>query len=66
MKITAWFIVEYQGFSASVQVVPWHKKSTFIIKKTSLSRGYCNTAVKELQLEQKMLPPETVAASVKL
>ena len=35
MRITAWFIVEYQGFSASVQVLPWHTNSIFIIVQNS-------------------------------
>lgn len=35
---------------ASIQILPWHKKSTFIIKKTSLSRGYYSTHCNILQL----------------
>ena len=32
MKITAWFIVEYQGFLGLIQVVPWQINKIFTIK----------------------------------
>ena len=32
MRITAWFIVEYQGFSGLIQVVPWQTNIILVIK----------------------------------